>query len=249
MVGTANDIEAESVDRPSTALPGEQEELGRRVLAANPGTVVIVNAGGAVDLAWARAAPAVLYAWFGGQEMADALAAVLAGDAEPGGRLPLTLAREHADWPAYDTTPDADGRLRYRESVFVGYRHFDAHGLEPEFCFGHGLGYTDFAYEGLRVNGLRAEVDVRNVGSRPGKEVVQLYVAPPRGAVPRPPRELRAFAAVTLAPGEARTVTLQVDERAFSHWDGGWREPPGAYEVLVGRSSRDLRLRAPVRVG
>ena len=197
LVGTADDIEAESVDRPSTALPGEQEELGRRVLAANPSTVVVVNAGSAVDLAWARAAPAVLYAWFGGQEMADALAAVLAGELEPGGRLPLTLAREHPDWPAYDTTPDTDGRLHYRESVFVGYRHFDARGLEPEFCFGHGLGYTEFDYEDLRVSRLRAEVGIRNVGARPGKEVVQLYVAPPSGRVPRPPRELRAFTAVS----------------------------------------------------
>ncbi|HEY7074280.1 MAG TPA: glycoside hydrolase family 3 C-terminal domain-containing protein [Solirubrobacteraceae bacterium] len=245
LVGTGDDIEAESVDRATTALPGEQEELGRRVLAANPRTVVVVNAGGAVDLAWARAAPVVLYAWFGGQEMADALAAVLAGDLEPGGRLPLTLAREHADWPAYDTTPDAGGRLAYRESLLVGYRHFDARGLDPEFCFGHGLGYTEFAYERLSVSGLRAEVTVRNAGARPGKEVVQLYVEPPGG----PPRALRAFAAVTLAPGEARTVALGLDERAFSRWDGGWRVVPGEHAVLVGRSSRDLKLRAPVRVG
>jgi beta-glucosidase len=243
LVGTSDDVEAESADRATTALPGRQDELVPRVIAANANTVVVVNAGAAVDMPWADDAPAVLYAWFGGHELGPALADVLAGDREPGGRLALSIAHDPGDYAAYDTAPDADGRLQYREGVLVGYRQLDAAGAEPRFCFGHGLGYTEFAYERLRVAPGEAAVTVRNAGDRAGKEVVQLYVSGPEDSVP--PLELRAFAAVTLAPGESRTVVLELGERAFAHWDearSDWHAEPGKYGIHVGRSSRELRL-------
>jgi beta-glucosidase len=260
VVGTSDQVEAESRDRTTIRLPGAQDELVRQVIAANPATVVVVNAGASVAMPWARAARAVIQAWLPGQEFGTALGAVLSGDLEPGGRLPVTLARNALDYPALDTSPDASGRLHYRESVFVGYRHFDAHGIAPEFAFGHGLTYTRFEFERLELlpptsgtrEPLRARVRVRNTGPRPGKEVVQLYVADLDARVARPPAELRAFAAVQLASGEARSVQLELDRRAFSYWDtdaGAWRVDAGRFEIRVGRSSRDIRLTASIRVG
>jgi beta-glucosidase len=254
MVGNGDDIEREGADRTSLQLPGRQEELGRRVIAANPRTIAIVNAASAVDLRWARDAPALVYAWFLGQELGPALADVLSGDREPGGRLPITLAASAADYPVLDSSPSPDLRRRYVESTLVGYRHFDAHRLEPEFCFGHGLGYTDFAYEAMTLShstvdgdaALTVAVRLRNTGSRSGKEVVQLFVAPPRSVTPRAPKELKCFAPVHLGPGAAGTVEFELDERAFAHWDaaaGAWTVLPGAYELQAGRSSRDIRLR------
>jgi beta-glucosidase len=242
IVGTSEDIERESDDRTTTALPGEQAELVRRVLAANANTVVVVNAATAVDMDWARDASTVLYAWYPGEAFGRALVDVLTGDREPAGRLPITIGRTHEDYPAWSTTP-VDGRLEYPESVFVGYRHFDANGLEPEFCFGHGLGYGTWAYDSLHVDGFAVDVTVRNTGDRRAKEIVQLYVAPPAGgAVARPPLELRAFAPVTVEPGGRATVSFVLDERAFAYWDSGWRADPGPYRIVVGRSSRDIRL-------
>jgi beta-glucosidase len=253
IVGTSEDIERESDDRETTELPGEQETLIRRVLEANPKTVVVVNAATAVDMTWAREASTVLYAWFPGEAFGPALVDVLSGDREPAGRLPITIARRHEDYAAWDTRP-IDGRLEYPESVFVGYRHLDAAGIEPEFCFGHGLGYGSWDYETINLSSpelwagdsLTVDVTVRNVGTRRSKEVVQVYIADPEASLPRPPRELKAFAPITLEPGEAGTVTLELDSRAFSYWDGGWYAEPGVFEVLVGRSSRDVRLTGQV---
>jgi beta-glucosidase len=254
MVGTGDDIEREGADRTTLRLPGHQEELGRRVIAANPRTIAIVNAGSPVDLRWARDAAALLYTWFLGEDLGPALASVLCGDREPGGRLPITLAASAADYPVLDTSPDPDLRRRYEESTLVGYRHFDARRIEPEFCFGHGLGYTDFAYEAMTLSRTTVEGDapltvavtLRNTGPRPGKEIVQLYVAPPKDATQRPPKELKRFAPVHLSPGADGTVEFELDQRAFAHWDaasGAWTVLPGAYELQAGRSSRDIRLR------
>jgi beta-glucosidase len=256
VVGTNSETECEGVDRESTRLPAEQEDLIRAVCAANPRTVVVVNAGGVVDVAWADDVPALVYAWFGGQEMGPALAGVLLGELEPGGRLPVSLGRPD-DYPAWDTAPDAAGFRRYGEGVFVGYRHFDRADLEPYFCFGHGEGYSTFEYESLdlRRRGLSGDyeafVRLRNAGSRRSKEVIQLYVAGPASRVLRPPRELRAFESVVLDPGETADIPLALDPRAFSYWDDQrhrWALAAGLHTVEVGRSSRDIRLRSSVEL-
>ena len=254
VVGNDDAWETEGRDRTTVTLPGRQNELVERVAAANHKTIVVVNAGCPMDLPWADEVAAVIYAWLPGQEFGNALADVLLGVAEPGGRLPVTIARRAADYPAYDTTPGPRDELEYREGVNVGYRGFDAAGIEPRFAFGHGIGYTTFEFESLDLASeglvlgepLELRVKLRNTGSRPGKEVVQVYVADLESSVLRPPRELKGFAVVRLAPGEAAEVTLALEDRDLAYWDTGrhsWRIEPGRFEVQVGRSSRDIRLR------
>ncbi len=254
VVGNDEAWESEGRDRKTFTLPGRQDELVERVAAANARTVVVVNAGCQMDLPWAEKVAAVVYAWLPGQEFGNALADVLLGIVEPGGRLPVTIARSAADYPAYDTTPGPNEELVYREGVDVGYRGFDAAGVEPRFAFGHGLGYTTFEYESLDLaaDGLaegepiELRVKLRNTGDRPGKEVVQVYVADPESSIPRPPRELKSFAVVRLAPGETTEIALTLEDRDLAYWDStrhSWRIEPGRFEIQVGRSSRDIRLR------
>ncbi len=272
VVGSAPMTESEGFDRGTLALPGRQDELVRRVAAVNPRTVVVVNAGMPVLMPWAEQVAAVIYAWLPGQAMGEALADVLLGRAEPGGRLPVTLPTAEADCPVLHAVPQ-DGLVDYAEGLLIGYRGYDASLRRPQFPFGHGLGYTTWAYESLHAapadlaagDDLRLTVTLRNTGSRPGREVVQAYLAQPPekgerretgrragGGTATPPRELAAFGTVTAPPGGRAEVTLQLPARAFARWDeetGGWAWPPGQFTVHVGRSSRDLRLSARVRSG
>ena len=284
IVGSAPAAESEGFDRPGLALTGRQDELVRRIAAVNDRTVVVVNAGMPVLMPWADEVAAVGYAWLGGQAMGDALADVLFGAVEPGGRLPVTLPVAEADCPVLHAVP-RDGQLRYSEGLLIGYRGFDRAGTSPRFPFGHGLGYTSWALESARPAGRGAgpgagrgaredaggririgpgedvelAVVVRNTGTRPGREVVQAYVAPPPGAAAdagaeagRPVRTLAAFGAAAAAPGETAEVRLCIPARAFARYDeqaGGWVWPGGEFTVQVGRSSRDLPLSVPVRVG
>jgi beta-glucosidase len=265
VVGSAPMTESEGFDRDTLALPGRQDELVRRVAAVNPRTVVVLNAGMPVLMPWAEQVAAVLYAWLPGQAMGEALADVLLGRAEPGGRLPVTLPAAEADCPVLHAVPQ-DGLVDYAEGLLIGYRGYDASLRRPQFPFGHGLGYTTWAYESLHAapadlaagDDLRLTVTLRNTGSRPGREVVQAYLARPTGTrdgeagLATPPRELAAFGTVTAPPGGRAEVRLQVPARAFARWDeetGGWTWPPGQFTVHVGRSSRDLPLSALVRSG
>jgi beta-glucosidase len=257
VVGSAETTESEGFDRETLALPGRQDELIERVSAANPRTVVVVNAGMPVLMPWADRVAAVLCAWLPGQAMGEALADVLLGRAEPGGRLPVTMPVREADCPVLRAVPD-DGRLGYHEGLLIGYRGYDAAGTEPLFPFGHGLGYTTWSYEvleaGALVLGAGADLTisatVRNTGQRPGREVVQAYVAGPE-AGGRPVRVLAAFAPVTAEPGETARVTLTVPARVFARYDeetAQWTWPLGEFTIAIGRSSRDLRLHTAVAV-
>jgi beta-glucosidase len=254
VVGTDETWESEGRDRKTVTLPGRQNELVEKVAGANRRTVVVVNSGCPMDLPWGDKVAAIIYAWLPGQEFGNALADVLLGLREPGGRLPVTLARRPEDFPVYDTTPGPNEELVYSEGSNVGYRGFDAAGTEPRFAFGHGLGYTTFEYESLDLTAdgvadgepLEVRVRLRNTGPRHGKEVIQVYVADLESSVPRPPRELKGFAVVRLAPGEAVELTLALDDRDLAYWDvddHSWRIEPGRFEIQVGRSSRDIRLR------
>ena len=250
VVGNHPDFETEGRDRPSLTLPGEQDELVRRVLDANPRTVVVVNAGAPVAMPWADRAAAVLMVWYPGEEGAAALADILTGAAEPGGRLPITFPQRMEDVTAWQTYPGAAGTVEYGEGVFVGYRQFDTAGTEPAFCFGHGLGYTTFEYGeprlDVRGDDVTVTLTVSNTGPRRGSEVVQLYVANGASPVLRPEQELRAFTKVTLDAGARRDVVLRLDARAFSYWDtdaADWVAPAGRYELRIGASSRDIRQR------
>ena len=252
VVGTTAEVESEGFDRASLALPGGQDELVRRVAAANPRTVVVVNSGAPVLLPWADDVAAVLLSWFPGQEFGNALADVLMGEAEPGGRLPMT-------WPAAEeglpSPRPADGVLTYTEGLFIGYRGYDRDGRTPRFPFGHGTGYTTWSYESITVDcdlpvaagsgTVSVCVGVRNTGSRRGREVVQVYASRPGSAVERPAKWLAGFAAVDADPGETVTVGILIPERAFQHWTGGaWATEPGPFTLSAGPSSASLPLTA-----
>jgi beta-glucosidase len=256
VVGSAETTESEGFDRATLRLPGRQDELVERVSAVNPRTVVVLNSGMPVLMPWASQVAAVLYAWLPGQAMGDALADVLLGRAEPGGRLPVSMPAQESDAPVLHAAPE-DGYLSYDEGLLIGYRGYDAAGTRPQFAFGHGLGYTSWAYESLTADqsgltpgtDLSVEVTVRNTGARAGREVVQAYLAGPALGPGRPVRVLGAFGTVTAAPGATATVTLIVPARVFARYDehaGRWDWPPGQFTVAVGRSSRDLRLTTTV---
>ncbi|MFT4230168.1 MAG: glycoside hydrolase family 3 C-terminal domain-containing protein, partial [Microbacterium sp.] len=256
----ARTYEAEADDRPHMGLPSGQDDMIRAVLATGTPTVVVLMTGSPVTQTnWGGTPAAVLQAWFPGQAQGAALGRVLTGEAEPGGRLPVTFPASLDDTPAADpvTYPGVDGRVHYDEGVFVGYRAVDPDGPQPAYPFGHGLGYTAFAYEELAVEAgsgdlaATVSVTVRNVGGRAGAEVVQAYVGELPVAVPTPKRQLAAFAKVRLAPGEATRVRLELPLRAVSYYDVEAHDfvpAQGLVDVLVGASSRDVRLRGVVSV-
>ena len=257
VVGSGPASESEGFDRPGLALPGRQDELVRRVAAVNNRTIVVVNAGMPVLMPWADQVAAVGYAWLPGQEMGTALADVLLGQTEPGGRLPVTLPAAEADCPVLYSVP-AEGRLEYREGLLIGYRGYDRSGAKPHFPFGHGLGYTRWAYESAAADASVATPDgdlgvtvvLRNTGPRTGREIVQAYLEPPTVDPGRPVRVLAAFAAVTAAPGEHAEARLTVPARAFARYDeatGTWVRPSGEFTIRIGRSSADLPLHLRVK--
>lgn len=227
IVGTNGDWESEGHDRTSMQLPGDQDELIRRVCAANPDTVICVNSGAPVQMDWAEQPRALLQTWFGGQEMAGALADVLFGVREPGGRLPTTLPLRVEHNPSFGNFPGENSELRYGEGLLMGYRWYDTRSLPVRFPFGHGLAYTRFEIGAPTMSSatfepgtrLRVEVPVRNLGTRAGSEVVQCYVEPLQPRLFRPRRELRAFSKLRIEAGATSTVRLELDERAFACWD------------------------------
>ncbi|QES50301.1 glycosyl hydrolase [Streptomyces venezuelae] len=250
VVATTERVESEGFDRKDLALPGRQDDLVRAVAAVNPNTVVVVNAGSPVELPWREEVAAVLLTWFPGQEGGAALADVLLGAVEPGGRLPTTWPAVLADAPVTEVVP-TEGRLEYCEGLFIGYRAYERQGITPAYAFGHGLGYTDWRYESLEVTGSTARVRLTNTGSRPGREVVQIYLAPDGDAHGRPAAWLAAFAGVEAGPGESVEAEIALPVRAFEIWDeeaAGWRRIGGRYEVRASHSSADTRLRATLEL-
>ena len=239
MVGETSDASVESKDRPSTCLPAEQLALIERICAANPETVIVTNVGHAFDTRWEGQAKAVLHCWYPGEEFGVALAQVLAGEREPGGRMPMTIARDDQDYPALALAPDAHGDLHYSDGVRVGYRGLAAAGKAPRNAFGSGFGYTSFALGEADVrptaNGWDVTVMLRNTGKRAGAEVVQVYRSEPE-------LTLVGFSKQVLQPGEERLVTVHVADRRLQVWRDGWTPLPGPLALHVGRASDDLPI-------
>jgi beta-glucosidase len=254
VVGTSDAVESEGFDRTSLTLPGRQDELVRAVAAVNPRTVVVVNAGSPVELPWRDEVGAVLVVWFPGMEFGNALADVLLGAVEPGGRLPTTWPATMADAPVLSTTP-TEGRLEYTEALAIGHRACVAAGIEPAYWFGHGLGYTTWEFEAIEApaqagpEGLTATVRVRNTGDRRGKQVVQVYASRPGSPIDRPVRWLAGFAVVSVAPGAVAEVPVTVGPRALRHWHAtahGWAVEPGEVVLSVGPDAGHQEQQATV---
>jgi beta-glucosidase len=250
--------ESEGSDR-TFRLPPGQDELIQAMVAANKNAVVLITSGGGVDMnEWLDRVPALVQAWYPGQEGGTALADVLFGKVNPSGRLPVTFERRWEDNPVHDSYyPAADSKdVAYKEGVFVGYRGYEHNHTRPLFPFGYGLSYTTFTYGNLAVTPaktkdgrVRVAFDVTNTGSRAGSEVAQVYVGDTHAKVPRPPKELKGFAKVSLAAGETQRVTVDLDRRSFSYYDVAtkqWRAAPGEFDVLVGRSSEQIDLSGKV---
>ena len=249
-VGLPPSYETEGVDRAHIDLPASHTALVDAVLDVQPNTVVVLTNGSAVAMPWASRAPAIVEAWLGGQAGGGAIADVLLGRVNPAGRLSETFPIALADTPAYlDFPGDGDARSHFTDRLFTGYRSYDARGIEPLFPFGHGLSYTSFEYSGLRVDGMDVTLTVANTGERAGAEVVQLYVRERAPHLRRPDKELRAFAKPTLEPGAQCEVGFQLEPRDFASFDtriAAWRTDSGEFDILVGASSRDIRLQETV---
>ena len=250
--GLNGEWDGEGQDRPQIELPGRQNDLIAKVAAANPKTVVVLQSGCPVTMPWLADVAAVLQAWYPGQEAGHAIADVLLGKADPGGRLPQTFPRRIEDDPTVINYPGENGRVRYGEGLFVGYRYYDKKKITPLFPFGHGLSYTTFRLGALRLSSDRlapgaaftASIDVTNTGSRAGSTVVQFYVSDPGARVARPDKELKGFAKLHLSPGETRIATATFDMRSLAFWDTAlraWVAEAGTFEILAGFSSADLQ--------
>ena len=264
VVGRSAKLESEGYDVKTMDLPVGQDELIEAVEKANPHTIVVLNSGDPVTMTkWLDKTPALLDMWYGGQEGGHALASILFGDANPSGKLPVTMPKRFEQSPAFRHYPGENLEVDYAEGIYVGYRYFDTKNVEPAFPFGFGLSYSKFEYSDLKVEhsirsaitstteGDRVTVKVKNTGPRDGAEVVELYVHDGHSKIDRPVHELKGFERVELKAGESKQVQFDLDRNALSYWSPekkDWVADPGTFEVQVGASSRDIRLRAPLEL-
>ena len=253
--GLTSEWESEGFDRVDMDLPGEQNQLIARVAAANPNTIVVLNCGAPLHMPWLDQVAGVFHAWYLGQETGNAMADLIFGDVNPSGKLPATFPKRLQDSPAYINYPGENGRVHYGEGLFVGYRYYDKKDVDPLFPFGFGLSYTTFAYRNLSLNAARYNpndeikitLEVENIGDRPGAEIVQCYVRDVESCLVRPEKELKSFTKVFLNAKESRQVSLSLNRDSLAYYDDkakAWVTDPGDFEVLIGSSSRDIRLRA-----
>jgi beta-glucosidase len=249
-------FESEGSDLSDINLPADQNQLVTDVAAANPNTVVVVNSGSAVTMPWAGSVRGIIESWYPGQEYGNALASLLFGDVDPSGKLPVTFPASLADVPAHTTAqwPGQNNTVQYSEGLGVGYRWYDQQNKTPAFPFGFGLSYTSFGYANLSVGApdaagnVAVSFDVTNTGPRAGAEVAQVYVGQP-SSTGEPPKNLRGFTKLSLNPGQTQRATVTLDARSFQYWNGTWATAAGANAILVGASSRDIRLTGSVTVG
>ena len=243
--------ESEGLDRGDMSLADNQIELLKAVQQANPNTVVVLSAGASLETPWLKHCRTLVYGALGGQAGAGAMLDVLTGKVNPSGKLAETWVNAYADTPAKDNFAGPGRMVQYREGLYVGYRYYQTAGVPVTFPFGYGLSYTSFAYSNLQAASNGVTLTVTNTGKRAGAEIVQLYAAKPGAEVFRPAQELKGFAKVQLQPGESKTVTIPLDDKAFRYWNtktDSWEVEGGSYELRVGASSADIRLTAVVEV-
>lgn len=256
--GLPDSFESEGYDRSHMRLPECQDRLIREIAEVQPNTIVVLHNGSPVEMPWKDDVKGLLEAYLGGQAGGSAVVNILYGKVNPSGKLAETLPLKLSDNPSYLNFAERE-KVNYSEGVFVGYRYYDAKEMEVAFPFGHGLSYTTFKYSNLKLDRtemtdqdtLTVSVDVTNTGSRAGKEVVQLYVSDRTGSVRRPLKELKGYEKVSLEPGETKTVTMTLDKRSFAWYSTelhDWYAASGEYEILIGASSRDIRLTEEIRL-
>lgn len=259
-VGTSDQYETEGKDRDDLALPDKQDELINEVVKANKKTIVILTTGSPVLMnGWNDKVQGILETWFAGEEIGNAAADVILGNYNPSGKLPITFPKRWEDCSAYKSYKAKDSVSEYSDGIFVGYRHFDAGNIEPLYPFGYGLSYTNFAYKDLKVQALKEDKNeyykvsftLENTGKLNGTEVAQLYVGAVDSKIERAPKELKAFRNISLKAGETAKIEINIDKNAFSYYDTAkkeWTTDPGKYEILIGSSSRDIRLKEAVDI-
>lgn len=258
-VGLPDRYESEGFDREHMNLPLNQTELIEAVTAVQKQTVIVLSNGAPVEMPWIGRVKAVLEAYLGGQALGGAIADLLFGDANPCGKLAETFPVQLSDNSSYLNFPGDGDLVKYKEGIYVGYRYYDKKKLRPLFPFGHGLSYTTFEYSGLVLDkdemddtdSVNVSVNIKNTGSRVGKETVQLYVRDVHCSVSRPEKELKGFVKVALKPGEEKTVTFRLDKRSFAYFNvemNNWHVETGEFEILVGKSSADIVLKRTIRV-
>ena len=248
-LGLDEGSEAEGVDRQHMRIAENQIRLLREVSEVNPNVVVILSCGSPVEADWDCRAKALLHGYLSGQAGAKAIARLVSGKACPSGKLAETMPRRLSDTPCYIRYPGTERTSEYREGIFVGYRYYDTANKAVKYPFGFGMSYTSFEYGGLEIAPDGVSFTIKNTGSVPGAEIAQVYVAAPKGGVFCPEKELRGFARVELSPGETKRVFVRLPERAYQYWniaENRWATAGGRYEILVGASSRDIRLRGAV---
>lgn len=257
--GLPDAFESEGFDREHMAMPMCQNELIRQVAEVQPNTVVVLHNGSPVEMPWVGQVKGILEAYLGGQAVGGAVCDILFGKVNPSAKLPETFPLKLEDNPSYLSYIGEGDVVEYREGIFVGYRYYDKKKMDVLFPFGHGLSYTTFAYSNLRTDKeqmkdtdiMKVSVDVTNTGKMAGKEIVQLYVADRESTVIRPVKELRDFAKVELLPGETKTVTFTLDKRAFAYYSvriHDWHVETGVFDIMIGKSSRDIVLTKEVSV-
>ncbi|MFT3911754.1 MAG: glycoside hydrolase family 3 C-terminal domain-containing protein [Ferruginibacter sp.] len=253
-----NAYDAEDFDKPNMNMPFGQDELIKAVQKANPKTVIVLMGGGAIDMTqWIDQAPAILQAWYPGLEGGNALAKIIFGEINPSGKLPMSFPKKLQDEPSHKLGeyPGDSTYVYYYDDIYVGYRYYDTYKVDPQFAFGHGLSYTNFDYSNLNVaaNGKGATVTltVKNTGKVAGADVAQVYIKQENSSLPRPEKELKGFQKVFLQPGEQKTITIDLNEDAFKYFNdvqNEWVMEPGFFDVLVGSSSRNIKLNGKVKM-
>ena len=250
-MGLDESSESEGLDRSHICIPENQKQLLEAVAQANENLVVVLSAGSVVETGWVSRCKAVLHAYLGGQAGAGAIMDVLTGRVNPSGKLAETLPLTYEDTPAARYFPGKQQNVEYREGLYIGYRYYETAHVPVRYPFGYGLSYTTFAYSDLKAEADKVTFTITNTGSRAGAEIAQLYVAKADAAVFRPEKELKGFAKVFLQAGERKTVTIPLDDKAFRYWNvktDRWETEGGSYQLLVGASVQDIRLRAEVPV-
>jgi beta-glucosidase len=252
--GTSNAYESEGFDRDSLSLPGNQNNLINSVSKANKNTVVVITSGSPVTMSsWIKNVKGIMESWFAGEEIGNAVADILLGNVNPSGKLPVTFPKSWKDCSAYGLYKTQDSVTNYSDGIFVGYRHFDKDNIEPLYPFGFGLSYTSFEFSNLKLRKSpdkdyewKLNFELKNTGSRDGSEVAQLYIKDFKSSLPRPDKELKKFKRVSLKPGETKEIEFTINKNDLSFYDPakhGWITEPGEFQVMIGSSSRDIKLK------